>query len=64
MILVVAQHHPLQPLPGGLYRLVHPSAQLLLDLLELGPHPLPGRFLRIPGEGEKDSGVNVKSVPG
>jgi hypothetical protein len=22
------------------------------------------RLLRIPGEGEKDSGVNVKSVPG
>jgi hypothetical protein len=44
MILVVAQHHPFEPLPSGLNRLVHPSAQLLFDLLELGPHPLCGRF--------------------
>jgi hypothetical protein len=44
MVLVIAQHHLFEPPPGGLNRLVHPSAQLLLDLLEFGPHPLSRRF--------------------
>jgi hypothetical protein len=40
MIAVVALHDPFQPLSHDAHRLMHLPAQLLLDGLELHPHPL------------------------